>query len=66
MARSPQRRSSPRQQAVVLPFRPPRDAELVRLAKVREARKRVESGYYDRDDVRDDLAQAVLDEIERR
>jgi len=66
MARSPKRRTPVTPDATVLPFIPPRDAELIRLAKVREARRRIESGYYDRDDVRDELAQAVLHEIERR
>lgn len=39
---------------------PVTNAPLVRLPRVRSAQKRVESGYYDRDDVRDRLAGAVL------
>lgn len=39
------------------------DSSLVRLAKVRAAQKRIASGYYDRDAVRDRLAVALLEEI---
>lgn len=38
--------------------------ELVRLSKVAAAQKRIASGYYDRDDVRDRLAAAVLEVIQ--
>lgn len=38
-------------------------APLVRLPRVRNAQKRIESGYYDRNDVRDRLANAVLQVI---
>ncbi len=38
---------------------------LVRLPRVRTAQKRIESGYYDRDEVRDRLANAVLKVIQR-
>ena len=37
--------------------------QLVRLAKVREAQERIANGYYDRAEVRDQLAQALLDEL---
>lgn len=36
---------------------------LVRLPRVRAAQKRIESGWYDRDEVRDKLAAAVLDAL---
>lgn len=36
------------------------DSRLVRLPRVRAAQRRIESGYYDREDVRDRLARAVL------
>ena len=36
------------------------DSRLVRLPRVRTALERIESGYYDRDEVRDRLAVAVL------
>ncbi len=36
---------------------------LVRLARVAEARRRIASGWYDRAEVRDRLAEAVLQEI---
>jgi len=42
---------------------PPTESRLVRLPRVRSAKKRIESGYYDREDVRDRLADAVLDVI---
>lgn len=41
------------------------DSSVVRLSRVRSAQKRIESGYYDRDDVRDRLVHAVLGEILR-
>lgn len=39
---------------------PDTNAPLVRLPRVRSAKQRIESGYYDRRDVRDRLADAVL------
>jgi hypothetical protein len=38
----------------------------VRLSRVRVALKRIESGYYDRDEVRSRLALAVLEELKAR
>lgn len=37
----------------------------VRLTRVRTALRRIASGYYDRDDVRDRLVAAVLKEIDK-
>ncbi len=37
----------------------------VRLTRVRVAMQRIAAGYYDRDDVRDRLATAVLAELRR-
>jgi hypothetical protein len=37
----------------------------VRLTRVRTALKRIATGYYDRDDVRDRLAAAVLSELRK-
>jgi hypothetical protein len=42
---------------------PVTNARLVRLPRVRAAQKRVESGFYDRNEVRDRLAHAVLQVI---
>lgn len=42
---------------------PQAGAGLVRLARVEEARRRIQSGWYDRADVRDRLVEAVLQEI---
>jgi len=39
---------------------PDTNAPLVRLPRVRSAKQRIASGYYDRNDVRDRLADAVL------
>ena len=36
---------------------------LIRLPRVRTAQRRIETGYYDRDDVRDRLAVAVLNAL---
>lgn len=44
---------------------PEADPALVRLSRVRAVRKRIASGYYDREEVRDRLAVAVLGEIRR-
>lgn len=41
------------------------DPSVVRLSRVRSVLKRIESGYYDRDEVRDRLVSAVLGEILR-
>jgi hypothetical protein len=46
--------------AKVLPF--PEEA-VIRRTRVAQARRRIESGWYDRADVRDRLATAVLEEI---
>ena len=62
MTRTSKRKKPARHRATVST---PRDAELVRLARVREARRRIADGFYDRDDVRNELVQAVLDEIRR-
>ncbi len=40
--------------------------EVVRLTRVRTALQRIRSGYYDRDEVRDRLAAAVLKELQKR
>ena len=37
---------------------------VVRLSRVRTALKRISSGFYDRDEVRDRLATAVLKELQ--
>lgn len=39
---------------------PDSNAPLVRLPRVRSAKQRIASGYYDRNEVRDRLADAVL------
>ncbi len=49
--------------AKVVPF--PSDG-VIRLTRVAEARRRIESGWYDRADVRDRLAKAVLQESRGR
>ena len=54
--------SKPRQTAKVLPLRFPVTG-VVRLARVAEARRRIATGWYDRDEVRDRLVEAVLYEI---
>jgi hypothetical protein len=38
---------------------------VVRLSRVRTALQRISSGYYDRDEVRDRLATAVLRELQK-
>ena len=40
-------------------------ANIVRLTRVRTALQRIQSGYYDRDDVRTRLATAVLKELQK-
>jgi hypothetical protein len=49
--------------AKLVPF--PRQG-VVRLPRVAEARRRIESGWYDRAEVRDSLVDAVLHEIRGR
>jgi hypothetical protein len=44
---------------------PVSDASLVRLPRVRSAQKRIEAGFYDRTEIRDRLADAVLKVILR-
>ena len=39
--------------------------DVVRLSRVRVALQRISSGYYDRDEVRDRLATAVLHELQK-
>lgn len=39
--------------------------ELVRLSRVAAVQKRIAAGYYDRDEVRDRLAEAVLEVIQK-
>ena len=45
---------------------PAADSQLVRLSRVRTALRRIQNGYYDRDDVRDRLVAAVMEELKRR
>ena len=40
-------------------------SNVVRLSRVRTALQRISSGYYDRDEVRDRLATAVLNELKK-
>lgn len=54
------RRTSTTPRSAVRRSVPDTDAPLVRLPRVRSAQQRIESGYYDRNDVRDRLADAVL------
>lgn len=56
------RKTRPAAQLSVVPVG---DPSVVRLSRVRSALKRIESGYYDRDEVRDRLVSAVLGEILR-
>ncbi|HTR97972.1 MAG TPA: hypothetical protein VMH61_08725 [Candidatus Acidoferrales bacterium] len=42
------------------------DPRLIRLGRVRAAVRRIQSGYYDRADVRDRLVAAVLEELKGR
>jgi len=58
------RKSSPRRNANLRSV-PVANAPLVRLPRVRTAQKRIESGYYDRNDVRDRLVNAVLQVIRK-
>ena len=55
--------SPPRLQLVVSPSSA--HPEPIRWSRIRTARARVAAGYYDRTDVLDRLAAAVLEEIER-
>lgn len=54
----------PRLQLVVSPFSAV-VPEPIRWARIRTARARVAAGYYDRTDVLDRLATAVLEDLER-
>jgi hypothetical protein len=49
--------------ASITPLVRPAAPGIVRLARVAEARRRIESGWYDRADVRTRLVEAVLEEI---
>jgi len=51
--------------AKILPL-PTVSPGIVRLARVAEARRRIASGWYDRSDVRNRLATAVLHEVRGR
>jgi len=61
----PRRKRSPTKSrsAKIVPF-PGRG--VVRLSRIVEARRRIESGWYDRAEVRDRLVEAVLQEIRTR
>jgi hypothetical protein len=56
-------RSSSRKTAVI-PISQAASPNVVRLSRVRTALQRISSGYYDRDEVRDRLAMAVLKELQ--
>lgn len=43
----------------------PEPAKVVSLTKVSAVRRRIASGYYERDEVRDRLALAVLEELRK-
>ena len=55
---------SPQEKAIRL-GRPAASPDVVRLARVRTALQRISTGYYDRDEVRDRLATAVLKELRK-
>ena len=57
------RTTAKRRSAKIIPFP---ITGVVRLTRVRDARERIESGWYDRADVRDRLVEAVLHEIRGR
>ena len=57
-------RKAPPRLSVVKGGRAPGSDEGVRLDRVRNARARIASGYYDQPDVRDRVLSAVLDEFE--
>lgn len=59
------RRTSRSSRSAVRRSVPDTNAPLVRLPRVRSAKQRVESGYYDRRDVRDRLADAVLKVLQK-
>ncbi len=59
-ARRPRTRTIRRAATPVATVPPP-----VRLTRVRTALKRIATGYYDRDDVRDRLVAAVLAELRK-
>jgi len=63
------RRQSPSRTATISRERKPaplRAARVVDLARVARARRRIETGWYDRSDVRASLVDAVLQEIRGR
>jgi len=43
---------------------PARQATSVRWSRVRTAQARIDAGFYDRDDVREQVMRAVLDELQ--
>ena len=45
---------------------PPRASKPIRWSKVMTAQARIAVGYYDRDDVREQVLAAVLEVLERR
>lgn len=57
-------RKAPPRLSVVKGGRAPGSDAGVRLDRVRNARARIASGYYDQPDVRDRVLSAVLDEFE--
>jgi hypothetical protein len=61
----PRRKRTPAKQrpAKIVPFPA---TGVVRLTRVRDARERIESGWYDRAEVRNRLVEAVLQEIRSR
>lgn len=65
MTRKPRRlrNAKPASEVLVLPLR---GADSVRWSRVRHARLRIASGFYNRDEVQTDLVEAVLRELKRR
>ena len=51
--------------ARIIPLRPGHAAESIRWSRVSTAQARIASGYYDRLDVQDRLADALVDELKR-
>jgi hypothetical protein len=56
------RKPRPRAATAVVPED---EARMVRLPRVRTALKRIETGFYDRDEVRERLAAVVLKELQK-
>ncbi len=54
----------PRARGRVIPIAA--DARDVRWSRVKAARARIAAGFYDREDVRERLVEAVLEELSRR